>query len=165
LQSGVTHDPISITSSSKRHRTAYRSLKASPVNDLASDALDGIVPACFIGTWIILGISGFIVFYLRRDVAFKRKWYPRYVILAGFHFVTFVTALAVLQSRSFSGLALSVVVLPVVVLITYLNIKFTKFCDKCGATAFDHNWFTPMRFCSKCGTEFAASKPFPDREF
>jgi len=53
------------------------------MNDLADHIPSVIVTACFVVTWIVLGISGFIAFYLRRDVAFKRKWFPRYVVLAG----------------------------------------------------------------------------------
>jgi hypothetical protein len=128
------------------------------MNDFTADALSGLVTACFFGTWIVLGISGFIVFYLRRDVAFKRKWFPRYVILAGGLFVFFSSTLMVLQSRWFSALGMLVVVVPMVVLITYLNIKFTRFCDKCGATVYDHNWFSPMKFCSKCGAELFPAK-------
>ena len=129
------------------------------MNDLTAPTLSGIVTACFVGTWIVLGITGFIVFYLQRDVAFKRKWFPRYVILAGVLFVFFSTTLMVLQSRSFSALGVLIVVVPMVVIITYLNIKFTRFCDKCGATVFDSNWFSPMKFCSKCGAELISAKP------
>jgi hypothetical protein len=129
------------------------------MNDLAAATLSSIVEACFIGTWVVLGIGGFIVFYSRRDVAFNRKWFPRYAILAGVLFVFFSTTLTVLQSRSFSALGLLVFMVPMVVLIIYLNIKFTRFCDKCGATAIDYNWFSPMKFCSKCGAELISGKP------
>jgi hypothetical protein len=27
----------------------------------------GIVTACFVGTWVVLGITGFILFYYRKD--------------------------------------------------------------------------------------------------
>lgn len=118
--------------------------------------LNGIVTACFVGTWIVLGIGGFFLFYLGRDVAFKRRWFPRYVILGGVLFVFFSTTLSALSSRSLGGLGVLVLVVPAVCLISWLNIRFTKFCDKCGATVYNQNWFSPMKFCSKCGAELDA---------
>jgi hypothetical protein len=118
--------------------------------------LNGVVTTCFVGTWIVLGISGFFLFYLRRDVAFMRKWFPRFTILVGFLFVVFSATLSVLSSRSLGTLGVLVVVVPAVCLISWLNIKFTKFCDKCGSTVYYQNWFSPTKFCSKCGAEFDA---------
>jgi len=120
-----------------------------------------IVIACFFGTWIVLGIGGTVVFFVRKDVAFKRKWWPWYVILAGGLFVLFATAIAVLETRSLKALALLIVMVPFVALTSYLNLRFIKFCDGCGATAYDMNWFAPMRFCPKCGTEFGAKPVVP----
>jgi hypothetical protein len=117
----------------------------------SSTLASGMVTVIFVGTWIVLGIGGFIAFYLSKDVSFKRRWFPRYVIGGGVLFVVFATTLTVLESRSASALGMLVVMVPMVVLITYLNLKFTKFCDTCGATLVDHNWFSPMKFCSKCG--------------
>ncbi len=134
------------------------------MNGLTAEALAGIVFACFLATWIVLGIGGFIAFYLRRDVAFKRRWFPRYVILAGVLFVFFSTTFMVLDSRSLQTLWMLVFVVPMVVLITYLNLKFTRFCEKCGATVFDYNWISPMRFCSKCGAELITAKRHPLNE-
>jgi hypothetical protein len=125
-------------------------------------ALSGIVTASFIGTWIILGIVGFFLFYLRRDAALKRQWFPRFVALVGFLFVLFATTLSVLSSRSLAGLGILVVVAPAVWLISYLNVKFTKFCDRCGTIAYQQNWFAPMNFCSRCGAELDAKPKFDD---
>ena len=118
--------------------------------------LDRIVFACFIGTWIILGIVGVFLFYLSKNVAFKRKWFPRYVILVGILFVSFVTAITALSSSSHEVWRMLAFMLPVIMLITYMNVKLTKFCDKCGSTLFPQNWFAPLRFCPKCGAELGA---------
>src|SRR4051812_12789784 len=96
--------------------------------------LSNIAMACFIGTWIVLGLGCFYILYLRRDAAFKRKWFPRFVILVGVLFVLFATTLIGLRARSLSALVVLVVAVPIVTGIAYLNIKFTQFCDKCGAT-------------------------------
>ncbi|APW64292.1 zinc ribbon domain-containing protein [Paludisphaera borealis] len=124
--------------------------------------LEGIVTACFFGTWVVLGIGGFLVFYLGRDVAFKRKWFPRYILLVGVLFVLFSTTLMVLSSRSLGALGMLVFVIPATALISYLNIKFTYFCNQCGATLHNQNWLNPMRFCSKCGAELDAKPKLRD---
>ena len=92
-------------------------------------------------------------------MAFKRKWFPRFVVLGAVLFAFFATTLIVLQRRSFSALGILVLVVPMVSLIAYLNIKFTKFCSKCGATIIDNNWFSPLKFCSKCGARLDPDKP------
>ena len=121
------------------------------MDDRTAALLMNIVTTVFVGTWIILPIVGFLA-SRRMDATAKRRWMPRGVILVGVLFVFFVTTLTVLESRSWSSLGILVIVVPPLVLISYLNIKFTKFCDKCGATLYNY-WFAPMRFCSKCGAE------------
>jgi hypothetical protein len=113
--------------------------------------INGFVTACFFGTWIVLGVTGFFLFYVGRNVAFKRKWFPRFIILVGVLFVVFTTTIMVSSSRSLGALGILVILIPATAFISYLNIKFTKFCDKCGVTIHSQNWFAPIRFCSKCG--------------
>jgi hypothetical protein len=127
--------------------------------------LNAIVTSCFVGTWIVLGVAGFFLFYVGRDVAFKRKWFPRFIVLVGILFVLFSTTLMVLSSRSLGALGILVLVIPATALISYLNIKFTKFCDKCGVTIYAQNWFVPMRFCSKCGAELNPKPKLYDDPF
>jgi len=123
--------------------------------------VEEIVIASFFGTWFVLGLGGWIVFFARKDVGFKRKWWPRYILLGGGLFVLFSAAIGVLETRSLKALALLLFVVPWVTLTAYLNLRFIKFCDGCGATAYDMNWFAPMRFCPKCGTEFGAKPVVP----
>jgi hypothetical protein len=113
--------------------------------------LEAGITALFAGTWIVLGIVSFVVFFLGKNTALKRKWFPRFMVLAGVLFVIFTTTFAVLGSKTWLSLGILVITVPAVALISYLNIKMTKFCDKCGATLINSNWFSPMRFCSKCG--------------
>jgi hypothetical protein len=120
----------------------------------------GLVFACFFATWVVLGLSGFYLFYVRSDVYFKRRWFPRYIVLVGVLFVLFSTALTALSAQSLGALGILVVLVPAAGLISWLNIKFTRFCDKCGATVYQQNWLAPMNFCSKCGAELDG-KPVP----
>ena len=87
---------------------------------------DDIFPIFFV-VWILLGISGSVLFYGRRDVAFKRKYFPWYVCLAGVLFLGFVAAMGV-------PLPLLALMAPFVALITYMNLRGTHFCDACGRT-------------------------------
>ena len=115
-----------------------------------ADSLFEIVTVCFFGTWIVLGIVGFIVFSLPGDAAFKRKWFPRYAILAGILFVFFSSAIGVLGFGALASLGMLVFVVPAAVVFTCLNLAFTRFCDKCGASIFE---LSPTRYCSKCGAK------------
>ena len=38
-----------------------------------------------------------------------------------------------------------------IVLITFLNVKLTRFCDACGETVQARRAFVPAKFCPKCG--------------
>jgi hypothetical protein len=81
----------------------------------------------------------------------------------GVVFVLFASTLTIFQPRSLSSLGALVLLVTFVALITGLNLKFTKFCEKCGATHIDQNLFSPMKFCSKCGAPLGA-KPKVDED-
>jgi hypothetical protein len=119
--------------------------------------LKEIVTTAFIGTWIILGFVGLIACRW-LDTAAKRRWMPRWGALVAVLFIVFSTALSVVESRSWSGLWILILVVPGVVLIAYLNNNSVKFCDKCDAFLWNYSWFTPMRFCSRCGALLDTSK-------
>ena len=129
------------------------------MNQHDAENLTQILIACFFGTWAMLGIGGFFAFYMQKDVTFKRKWFPRFVFFVAALFALFATTFVVLQRRSLAALGIVVLVVPMVSVIAYLNIKFTKFCSQCGATLVDNNWFSRMKFCSRCGAELDPAKP------
>jgi hypothetical protein len=118
--------------------------------------LEGIITACIFGTWVVLGISGFFLFYLGRDVAFKRKWFPRYIVLANSLGVFLSTTLIAHSSRSPGTLNVLMIIAPAVCLISYLNIKLTRFCDRCGSTLYNQGLFPWIKFCPRCGAELDA---------
>jgi hypothetical protein len=49
------------------------------------DLLSRIALACFVGTWIV----GTFLFWISKNAAFKRRWYPRFVILVAILFILF----------------------------------------------------------------------------
>jgi drug/metabolite transporter superfamily protein YnfA len=118
--------------------------------------LTATVARCFFAAWIVLIIGGFVVFTIRRDAAFKRTWYPRYVMLVGVLFVVFATTIMVLGSRSFEALGGVVILVPMAALLTYLNIRFTVFCDHCGATVRGANRSAAPRTCPGCGAALSS---------
>ena len=97
----------------------------------------------FMTVWVILGIAGAVIHW-KGSFDTKRRWHPRFVVGAGLLFVGFTWfAMPVAPVR--------IAVLPAAALITWLNLRFTKFCAACGATQYNRIPWSPMRFCSKCG--------------
>jgi hypothetical protein len=117
--------------------------------------------SCFFVAWIVLVMGGLAAVFLSKDAAFKRWWFPRLMISGGFFMISLPTTIMVLQSKSLKALSVLVVLVPMVSLFIYLNIKSIKFCDRCGATCREVSWFSRIRFCSWCGAELEA-KPKPD---
>lgn len=102
------------------------------------------------GIWVLLGAAGSWLFYVNRNVRFKRKYFPWYASLAGTLFVAFVAV----TGFPLPGVACMV---PVVALITYMNIRGTQFCDACGRTVIQQSFFSRPKFCPKCGAPFGAT--------
>lgn len=106
---------------------------------------DEIFPI-FFGTWVVLGIISFAIFFIGKNAQLKRKLWPPFVIGTGVLFIGFICAMG------FGGQALYIMV-PAVVLITFLNLRSTKFCDSCGKTIINQNFLVRPEFCSKCGAK------------
>lgn len=96
------------------------------------------------GHLIVLGVSGFVVFFLSRDVNRKRRLFPGFTVLTGILFVGFVWAMG------FSG-GIVLAAIPIVALISWLNIRQTRFCDACGRTVVTMFPGQRPRYCHQCG--------------
>ena len=96
--------------------------------------------------WVTLGIVGFFLFFFSKNVEFKKKYYPWYVISAGVLF-------ALLMLMTGMPIFPLVIFLPVIALITYLNLRNIKFCDSCGKTIVNRAWFSKVNYCSNCGAK------------
>jgi hypothetical protein len=44
-----------------------------------------------------------------------------------------------------------VLAVPAVAIISYMNIRMTRFCESCGRTLHRQPLFSKPRFCSHCG--------------
>lgn len=98
--------------------------------------------------WLLLGIAG-LLFDRRGSYEAKRRWHPRFVVGAAILFLGFTW---------FAMPPVRIVALPAVALITWMNLRFTKFCPACAATQYNRVPWTPMRFCSKCGAALDSSE-------
>jgi len=106
----------------------------------------------FVAVWAALGVTGWWFFSRSRDLDLKRRVLRWGAIAVGVLFTGFVLVMTgepwVLW-----------IVAPTVALISFLSIRFTKFCPSCGATLYNYNWFVAMRYCSRCGTRLDNPDP------
>lgn len=103
-----------------------------------------VVFQIFFATWVVIGIVGFVIFYLGKDPKRKRKILPPFVVGTGALFIGFVYLMG------FRGEVFYIAV-PAVALISVINIRSTKFCDACGKTIINQNFLAKTEYCSKCG--------------
>jgi hypothetical protein len=101
----------------------------------------------FFGVWVVLGLFSGAFFFFGKNAGLKRKVWPPFAIATSILFVGFAWAMG-FPSEVFT------VMIPVVALITFLNLRSVKFCDACGKTTVSQNPFSSSEFCSKCGTKF-----------
>ncbi len=101
----------------------------------------------FVAVWIVLGALGFYFFYLNKDAAFKRKYFPWFTGLVAVLFLVFLLLMR-FPPQTF------VLAVPALALITFLNIRGTRFCSSCGRTIFSQG-FPGARpeYCSSCGAK------------
>ena len=102
------------------------------------------LPFFFIG-WAVLMGGGMLWLYCIREPSFKRMVLRLFSVTAAAGMLLFVW----LGSGSVKPLA---VALPGVVLVTVLNLMWTKVCDSCAAISRAQGFSAP-KHCHKCGAE------------
>lgn len=100
----------------------------------------------FFGIWIILGIISFVIFVASKNAQLKRMLWPHFIIITALLLIGFAVLLG------FRGNTLFVMI-PVVVLVSYMNIRAVRFCDACGKTVFSQNPLQKPKYCSDCGAK------------
>ena len=106
---------------------------------------DKVVPIIFAGTWIVLVILSFYLFNIRNDYKFKVKYFKYFTIMLGIMFIGYAAAMGAPRQVYF-------MIVPAVGLMTFMSLKFTRFCRNCGKTIINHMPFTSIEFCPKCGS-------------
>jgi ribosomal protein L40E len=111
-----------------------------------------------LGAFIITGIAVNILVLGFKNTALKQKWSPILGILSGIFFAGFLMCcfLHDEDENQTSMLIPIVISIPVIALIIFMNIRMTKFCEKCGATLISRT-FGNAKFCEKCGAELPKS--------
>ncbi len=122
--------------------------------DAVSTIGDTMVANALNVLFVIVGIMGFFTFYVGRNASFKKVWFPRYNALLGILFGAYLLAYTAGSSDSRQVWGVLLTVVPVIGLISWMTIKLTKFCDRCGTTNYNSNFLSPMNFCPRCGASF-----------
>src|SRR6266404_1892767 len=110
-----------------------------------SDRHEVFVP--FMVVWAVLGISSFLFFHFSRNTTLKRRVFPPFVIIIGIIFGCFVAYM------SRDHLQILFVAVPMIALISFLNIRKMRFCDACGRTLYQQPIFSRTQYCPRCGAQ------------
>lgn len=80
-------------------------------------------------------------------MALKRRYYPWFSVVVAVLFVVFVYV---------SGVPFEFIVYMSAgaVVVTFLNIKMTKFCDDCGKTIINQMTLMDSYYCGRCGVKY-----------
>ena len=98
--------------------------------------------------WVCLGLGSFLFFHFNRNTALKRQVWPVFIIAIGLMFGGFVYLMMGRQQPQVLYL-----MGPAIFLISFLNIRTTRFCDSCGKTLYRQPIFTRTQFCPHCGAQ------------
>jgi len=122
--------------------------------DASATVSRGGLPKIFVAffiCWFLIGIGGWILVWRARSAERKRRVHRRLTIIAGVVFFLFVCA-SVAGGFPPHVLALAV---PAIVLISWLNLRFTTFCDGCNRMISNQLWWRRVQFCPYCGTQLS----------
>lgn len=103
---------------------------------------DAIAPA-FIIVWIALAVISLALFQFSRNATRKRRLFPWAVAFSSALFIGFMFAFGV-------PWVMVLGMTPFVLLIGWMNLRITRFCDSCGRTV-TSGIFSRARFCPHCG--------------
>jgi len=96
----------------------------------------------------VLGIGSVVFFTFNRNAALKRRIWPGFIIGGGLLFVSFVYFSVGQQQPE-----LLYFLLPMTALVSFINIRSTRFCDACGRTLTRQPILKRTQFCPHCGAE------------
>ena len=102
----------------------------------------------FFVTWIVLGVFSWLFFTFYKNIPFKRKILPLFLIFVGLLFIFFLYLMG--SPAMFYWIAV-----PGVLVITALNMYAIRFCDECGKV-FNKFPFQNIRYCAKCGAKLTS---------
>lgn len=99
--------------------------------------------------WMALAVAGILLFCVKADARFKRKYSPWHLTLIGMLFVVSV----LIEEPSLFSL---IVVIPVLALFGYLMLHRFKFCLACDRTIVNRRRVAKKGRCPYCRAEFGS---------
>ena len=112
---------------------------------------DEVIAITFFIIYMTLGAIHDKLFIKSKNLAFKKKYFiTGTVILSGF-FASFTTYIVFMKIHGDFYIWLFFIL--VLSLITYLNIRNTKFCESCGSTIRKVFPFERNNYCEICGNK------------
>jgi hypothetical protein len=105
--------------------------------------------SAFMFVWVGMGFVGFFVFYRSRNAALKERWHRSFVLGSAVVFAVW----ALLTGLPASMLLFLV---PALALVSWLNLRNTRFCHACGRTVVTAEFWLRPGFCPHCGAAFDA---------
>ena len=97
---------------------------------------------------VLISLGSFVYFRMYPDIDLKRRFHRWFTIAYG-------TSFFLLIVLSEGASPISLLFGTVVVIVTYLNIRNTVFCDACGKATYNHAWFRKAEYCAKCGARLS----------
>ena len=117
--------------------------------------MDEYTKAIFFNGIFLVVAACLWLFQRRLTFAQKRKWHPRLAIAVGI-FVGFATVAGFAHTQWASRWQAGgtyLFLFGTIAGITVLNIKMTKFCERCEKAVVNNSFFRKFEFCPKCGTK------------
>jgi hypothetical protein len=102
------------------------------------------VAVAFFVVFAGVGVLGALFFLLDGDVERKRRYYGPFQVGMGALFVGGMLAFD-------PSVGMAAVGIPAVAVITWLNLRNTRFCPSCGRTNYTELFWARPRYCSACG--------------
>jgi hypothetical protein len=111
----------------------------------------------FVIVSIALGIGGWLIIFNRPSPQLKKMWSDRLAILGGFIIFDFTATICLSAPvRSWRHFEPIFIIGIICALITWLNVRSTYYCDKCGKPSLNPYWFANSAYhCPKCGNKLS----------
>jgi hypothetical protein len=116
------------------------------VTPLINERIGGTLWVIWFVSWVVVSLGATLYFRGNKHVELKRRFYRWSGVACG---TTFFFLIA-LSGMPWPGL---LIFGAFVVLIIYLNIRNTTFCDACGRTVHNQMWLGRIEYCAKCGAK------------